>query len=167
MISPSTRPVRTRYAPSPTGPQHIGGMHTALFAWLYARRHGGQFILRIEDTDQKRTVPGSVDLILQALDWLGMDLDEGPREGGQFGPYVQSDRLKHYQKWAAWLVEQDRAYRCFATPDELAEMREAGTGYDRRYRDCPPDQAAELEARGKPCVIRSRCRLMGSPSGTT
>ncbi len=165
MTSPSTRPVRTRYAPSPTGPQHIGGMHTALFAWLYARRHGGQFILRIEDTDQKRSVAGAVELILQALDWLGMDLDEGPREGGPFGPYVQSERLKYYQTWAARLVEQDRAYKCFATPEELAEMRKVGTGYDRRYRDFPPDQAAELEARGKPFVIRFKMPLAGVTIG--
>lgn len=165
MTSRSTQPVRTRYAPSPTGPQHIGGIHTALFAWLYARRHGGQFILRIEDTDQKRTVPGSVDLILQALDWLGMDLDEGPREGGKFGPYVQSERLEHYQTWAAWLVEQDCAYKCFATQEELAEMRKAGQGYDRRYRDFPLAQAAELEARGKPFVIRFKMPLAGVTIG--
>ncbi|MDE2635612.1 MAG: glutamate--tRNA ligase [Chloroflexota bacterium] len=165
MTSPSTRPVRTRYAPSPTGPQHIGGIRTALFAWLYARRHGGQFILRIEDTDQRRTVPGSVDLILQALDWLGMDIDEGPREGGEFGPYVQSERLELYQSWAAWLVDQDRAYKCFATPEELAEMRKAGTGYDRRYRDFPADRASELEAQGKPCVIRFKMPLGGVTIG--
>ena len=96
----SARPVRTRYAPSPTGPQHIGGVRTALFAWLFARRHGGQFILRIEDTDRKRTIPGSVEMILQAFDWLGMDIDEGPREGGAYGPYVQSERLELYQTWA-------------------------------------------------------------------
>ena len=165
MTSPSTRPVRTRYAPSPTGPQHIGGIRTALFAWLYARRHGGQFILRIEDTDQKRTVPGSLDLILQALDWLGMDIDEGPREGGEYGPYVQSERLELYQTWAAWLVKQGRAYKCFATPEELAEMRKAGAGYDRRYRDFPADRATELEAQGKPYVIRFKMPLGGVSVG--
>ena len=165
MTSPSTRPVRTRYAPSPTGPQHIGGIHTALFAWLYARRHGGQFILRIEDTDQKRSVPGSVELILQALDWLGMDIDEGPREGGEFGPYVQSERLSLYQTWAAELVERDRAYKCFATPEELAEMRKLGAGYDRRYRDFPADRASELEAQGLPFVIRFKMPLGGVTVG--
>lgn len=165
MTSPSTRPVRTRYAPSPTGPQHIGGIRTALFAWLYARHHGGHFILRIEDTDQKRTVPGSIDLILQAFDWLGMDLDEGPREGGEFGPYIQSKRLKHYQTWAARLVEHGHAYKCFATPEELAEMRKAGAGYDRRYRDFPPDRASELEAQGRPCVIRFKMPLGGVTVG--
>jgi glutamyl-tRNA synthetase len=162
---PSTRPVRTRYAPSPTGPQHIGGIRSALFAWLYARHHGGQFILRIEDTDQKRTVPGSVDLILQALDWLGLDIDEGPRESGEYGPYVQSQRLRLYQTWATWLVERGRAYKCFATPEELAEMRKAGQGYDRRYRELPPEKAAELEARGLPYVVRFKMPLGGVTVG--
>ena len=160
-----SRPVRTRYAPSPTGPQHIGGIRSALFGWLYARRHGGQFILRIEDTDQKRSVPGSVEQILAAFDWLGMDIDEGPRCGGDYAPYVQSQRLALYQEWAHWLVEQGHAYRCFATPDELAEMRKAGRGYDRRYRDFPPDKAEQLLAQGQAHVIRFKMPLAGRTVG--
>jgi len=157
--------VRTRYAPSPTGPQHIGGIRTALFAWLFARRHGGQFILRIEDTDQKRTIPGSIEMILDAFDWLGMDIDEGPREGGAYGPYVQSERLELYQTWAKWLVENGYAYKCFATAEELAEMRKQVGGYDRRYRDIPIAEADELEARGLPYVIRFRMPSTGVTIG--
>lgn len=165
MTRSPARPVRTRYAPSPTGPQHIGGIRSALFAWLFARRHGGQFILRIEDTDRKRSVPGSVEMILQALDWLGMDIDEGPREGGAYGPYVQSERLELYQRWAKWLVNKGHAYKCFATAEELAAMRQAGGGYDRRYRDAPSAETDALEARGLPYVIRFKTPLTGVTSG--
>ena len=157
--------VRTRYAPSPTGPQHIGGIRSALFGWLYARRHGGQFILRIEDTDQKRTVPGSVDMILAAFDWLGLDIDEGPRQGGDYGPYVQSERLELYQAWAQRLVEAGHAYRCFATPEELREMRAAGTGYDRRYREFDAEQSEALAASGRAHVIRFKMPLHGVTAG--
>ncbi|MDE2777993.1 MAG: glutamate--tRNA ligase [Chloroflexota bacterium] len=165
MTSDSDRPVRTRYAPSPTGPQHIGGIRTALFAWLFARRHGGQFILRIEDTDQKRTIPGSIEMILDAFDWLGMDIDEGPREGGAYGPYVQSERLELYQTWAKWLVENGYAYKCFATAEELAEMRKQVGGYDRRYRDIPTAESDDLEARGLPYVIRFKMPATGVTIG--
>ena len=165
MTDSKIKPVRTRYAPSPTGPQHIGGIRTALFAWLYARRHRGQFILRIEDTDQKRTVPGSLDLIQESFDWLGIDIDEGPRRGGDYGPYIQSERLELYQTWAKQLVERGHAYKCFATAQELKEMRAAGTGYDRRYRDLPAEQAAELEGQGKPYVIRFKMPLSGVTAG--
>ncbi len=157
--------VRTRYAPSPTGPQHIGGLRSALFGWLYARRHGGQFILRIEDTDQKRSVPGSIDMIEKAFAWLNMDIDEGPRQGGAYGPYIQSERLELYQTWAKRLVEAGHAYKCFATPAELKEMRAAGRGYDRRYRETGEAQAAELEAQGKPYVIRFKMPLEGKTAG--
>lgn len=166
MTTPSAQPVRTRYAPSPTGPQHIGGIRSALFAWLYARRHGGQFILRIEDTDRKRTVPGSVEMILEAFEWLGIDIDEGPREGGAYGPYVQSERLELYQTWAQWLVENGFAYKCFATAQELAEMRKAGGGYDRRYRDASTAEINALEARNAPYVVRFKMPLTGSTIGT-
>lgn len=161
MSNADSRTVRTRYAPSPTGPQHIGGIRTALFGWLFARRHGGQFVLRIEDTDRTRFVEGSVELILEACNWLGIDIDEGPTQGGEFGPYVQSERLEHYQKWANWLVEQGKAYKCFATPEELEEMRKAGTGYDRRYRDISVEKVAELEAEGRSYVIRFKMPLDG------
>ena len=166
MTKHSARPVRTRYAPSPTGPQHIGGIRSALFAWLYARRHAGQFILRIEDTDRKRTIPGSVEMILEAFDWLGIDIDEGPREGGAYGPYVQSERLELYQTWAKRLVENGFAYKCYATAEELAEMRKAGGGYDRRYRDASKADTIELEARDAPYVVRFKMPLTGSTIGT-
>ena len=158
-------PVRTRYAPSPTGPQHIGGIRSALFGWLFARHHGGQFILRIEDTDQKRSVPGSLEAILESFAWLGMDIDEGPHVGGDYGPYIQSERLELYQTWAKRLVEQGQAYKCFATAEELAEMRASGGGYDRRYRVISMEQAEELEAQGKAYVIRFKMPLSGQTSG--
>lgn len=157
--------VRTRYAPSPTGPQHIGGIRSALFGWLYARHHGGQFILRIEDTDQKRSVPGSIERILESFEWLGMDIDEGPHVGGEYGPYIQSERLELYQTWAKRLVERGHAYKCFASAEELTEMRAAGGGYDRRYRDIPAEQVEEHEAQGKPYVIRFKMPLNGQTSG--
>lgn len=165
MTNIENRPVRTRYAPSPTGPQHIGGMRSALFAWLFARRHGGQFILRIEDTDRKRSVPGSLEMILEAFDWLGMDIDEGPRQGGPYGPYIQSQRLELYQTWAHRLVERGHAYKCFASAEELEEMRRVGSGYDRRYRETAPAETAQLEAAGKPCVIRFKMPLIGKTIG--
>lgn len=165
MSNPFEGPVRTRYAPSPTGPQHIGGIRSALFGWLFARHHGGQFILRIEDTDQKRSVPGSLERILESFAWLGMDIDEGPRVGGSYGPYIQSERLELYQTWAKWLVERGRAYKCFATAEELAEMRASGGGYDRRYRDISTEQSQELEAQGKPYVIRFKMPLSRQTSG--
>lgn len=165
MSNSDNRPVRTRYAPSPTGPQHIGGIRSALFGWLYARHHGGQFILRIEDTDQKRYVEGSLELIKESFKWLGMNIDEGPEQGGEYGPYIQSERLELYQTWAKWLVEQGKAYKCFATPEELGEMRKIGNGYDRRYRDTPAEEVAELEAQGKDYVIRFRMPLEGKTAG--
>ena len=165
MTESVNRPVRTRYAPSPTGPQHIGGIRSALFAWLYARRHGGQFILRIEDTDQKRSVDGSIEMIESSFDWLRLDIDEGPRQGGPCGPYIQSERLELYQAWAQWLVDHGHAYKCFATADELKEMRAAGAGYDRRYRDLPAEQAESLQAQGKPFVIRFKMPLTGVTAG--
>lgn len=159
--------VRTRFAPSPTGYLHIGGVWAALFAWLYARRHNGQFILRIEDTDIKRTVPGALDSLMSSLRWFGIDWDEGPDIGGPFGPYLQTERKALYQKWANWLIEHDYAYKCFATPEELAEMRREleakgdRSGYDRRYRDFPKEEAAKLEAAGKKYVVRFKMPLYG------
>ncbi len=159
--------VRLRFAPSPTGYLHIGGARTALFSWMFVRRHGGQFILRIEDTDQKRLVDGAVEEIMSSMRWLGLDWDEGPDIGGPYGPYVQTERAELYQEWANWLVANGFAYKCFATAEELAEMRvelEARgdrSGYDRRYRDMDAAQVAELEAQGKPYVIRYKMPLDG------
>lgn len=159
--------VRTRFAPSPTGYLHIGSAWTALFAWMYARKYGGQFILRIEDTDTKRTVPGAVQNLMDSLRWFGIDWDEGPDVGGPHAPYTQTQRMALYQEWAHWLVEQGHAYKCFATPQELEEMRKVlkakgdYSGYDRRYRDLPAGQVAALEAEGRPYAIRFKMPLTG------
>lgn len=155
--------VRTRFAPSPTGYLHIGSAWSALFGWMYARKYGGQFLLRIEDTDTKRTVPGAIENMMEGLRWFGIDWDEGPDVGGPYSPYVQTERAALYQEYANWLIGHGRAYKCFATPEELEAMRAAGVpgGYDRRYRDYPADQAADLEAQGKPYVVRFKMPLDG------
>src|SRR5579871_5614463 len=114
---------RLRFAPSPTGFQHIGGFRTALFSWLYARHTGGQFILRIEDTDTARTVEGAVDDLLKGLDWFGMDFDEGPIVGGPYGPYYQTQREALYRYYADELIKRGGAYRCYCTPERLDAMR--------------------------------------------
>lgn len=119
----SDRPVRVRFAPSPTGPLHIGGVRTALYNYLFAKKHGGKFLLRIEDTDQKRLVEGAEDYINQSLAWLGMPIDEGVREGGEYGPYKQSERMDMYAQYAEQLVKDEKAYYAFDTPDEINEMR--------------------------------------------
>jgi glutamyl-tRNA synthetase len=165
--SANPHPVRTRFAPSPTGPLHIGGVRSALFAWLHARRYGGQFILRIEDTDQKRFQEGSLALITDALSWLGINWDEGPDIGGPYGPYVQSERLELYQKWAQWLLDHDKAYRCYTTSEELKQLHEEQKargllpGYDRRHRDLAPEQETALQAEGRSHVIRLKMPLEG------
>jgi len=116
--------VRVRFAPSPTGPLHIGGVRTALYNYLFAHKHGGDFILRIEDTDQKRFVEGAEDYINEALAWLGISPDEGVREGGAFAPYKQSERMSMYKQYADQLIESGHAYYAFDTPEELDEMRQ-------------------------------------------
>lgn len=155
--------VRTRFSPSPTGFLHIGGVWIALFGWMYARRHNGQFILRIEDTDTKRTVPGAQENLIEGLRWFGIEWDEGPDIGGAYGPYIQTQRAELYQKYANWLIGHGHAYKCFATAEELAEMRENNVpgGYDRRYRDYPADKVADLEAQGKPYTVRIKMPLTG------
>lgn len=117
------RKVRVRFAPSPTGPLHIGGVRTALYNYLFAKKHGGDFILRIEDTDQKRFVPGAEDYINESLEWLGLKLDEGVRQGGPFAPYRQSERMSMYKQYADQLVASGHAYYAFDTSEELEEMR--------------------------------------------
>jgi len=118
------RKVRVRFAPSPTGPLHMGGVRTALFNYLFAKRNRGAFILRIEDTDQTRYVPGAEDYIIEALKWSGIEIDEGVEEGGPYGPYRQSDRKEIYKEFAERLIETDNAYYAFDTAEELDEMRE-------------------------------------------
>ena len=118
------RPVRVRFAPSPTGPLHIGGVRTALFNYLFARRNGGKMILRIEDTDSNRFVPGAEDYINESLAWLGIEIDEGVREGGPHGPYRQSERREIYRKYVDRLLADGKAYIAFDTPEELNAARE-------------------------------------------
>ena len=113
------REVRVRFAPSPTGPLHIGGVRTALYNYLFARQHGGKMILRIEDTDSQRFVPGAEDYINESLAWLGIKIDEGVREGGPYGPYKQSERRDIYRDHVKMLLDAGKAYIAFDTPAEL------------------------------------------------
>jgi glutamyl-tRNA synthetase len=153
-------PARVRFAPSPTGYLHIGGARSALFNWLFARHTGGQFLLRIEDTDQKRYVADSVSNLMANLRWLGLDWDEGPDVGGPYGPYTQTERAALYQHWAHWLVEQGHAYHCYCTPERLEAMRaeqmanKQPPGYDRRCRHLTVEERAARAAEGLPYVIR-------------
>ncbi len=117
------REVRVRFAPSPTGALHLGGVRTALFNYLFARKHGGKFILRIEDTDQTRFVPGAEEYIIKSLEWIGLDIDESDLKGGEYGPYKQSNRKHLYTKYALELVEKGFAYYAFDSPEELEAMR--------------------------------------------
>ena len=133
--------IRTRFAPSPTGYIHVGNVRAALFPWLLARQQGGKFILRIEDTDQARFVEGATDLILDTLDWLGIDWDEGPRKGGDFGPYIQTERREHYLKWAQKLIDKGLAYADPYTAEEVDAFREQAKAEKRAflYRDHRPE----------------------------
>ena len=160
--------VRVRYAPSPTGDPHVGNIRTAIWTWLHARRYGGAFILRLEDTDQSRAVEGSLERIEGSLRWLGMDWDEGPDIGGDYGPYVQSQRLERYRAAADALLAGGHAYRCFCTPDELSAMRKhqreqgAPTGYDGTHRDLDAAEAAARAAAGEGHVVRFRMPQEGT-----
>lgn len=161
-----SRPVRTRYAPSPTGDPHVGNIRTALFSWAFARSHGGQFLLRIEDTDRNRLVETSVQAIIESLRWLGLDYDEGPERGGAHGPYFQSQRLPLYQKTAETLIERGRAYRCFCTAERLDEMRAAQArakrppGYDGLCRGISPEESVS-RAKTEPYVVRFKMERTG------
>lgn len=160
--------VRVRFAPSPTGPLHIGGVRTALYNYLFAKKHGGDFILRIEDTDQARFVPGAEDYIVESLKWCGMVPDEGIGVGGDFGPYKQSERKEMYRSFADQLIADDHAYFAFDTPEELTEMRErlkkakvASPQYNAVTREnmrnsltMSSDEVSKLIEEGVPYVIR-------------
>ena len=170
-----TGPVRVRFAPSPTGFLHIGGVRTALFNWLFARHYGGQFILRIEDTDEKRFVQDAADDIMSSMRWVGINWDEGPDIGGPHVPYVQSERkaLGIYQRPADNLVASGHAYKCFVTPEEEEAMRAAWAAKGERperfrfrgpERDWTPAQVAEAEASGKPFTIRLKVPFDGATS---
>jgi len=153
-------PVRVRFAPSPTGHLHVGNARTALFNWLLARRHGGTFILRIEDTDAERSTDASERSILEDLRWLQLDWDEGPDVGGAYGPYRQSERLERYRQAAAALMDAGRAYYCFCTPEELDAERKAAIAaglpprYGGRCRSLRPDEARARVGRGEAAAIR-------------
>jgi len=165
---PSDRPVRVRVAPSPTGDPHVGTAYIALFNKVFADKHGGRFVLRIEDTDQKRATAESEQAIFDSLRWLGLDWHEGPDVGGPYGPYRQSERTELYREHAQFLVDEGKAYYCFATAEELAEMRETAkaegrrTSYDRRYRDLPREEVERRLAAGDSHVIRLKMPLGGS-----
>lgn len=157
--------VRTRVAPSPTGDPHVGTAYQALFSLAWARRHGGRFVLRIEDTDRERSTARSEQAIIDSLQWLGLQWDEGPGVGGPHGPYRQSERLHIYHEHANRLLAHGAAYRCFCTKDRLDAMRAsrrqgAGSGYDRACRDIPRDQS-DLMAQSMPFVIRMKAPLEG------
>jgi glutamyl-tRNA synthetase len=162
-----TEPVRVRFAPSPTGRPHVGGIRTALFNWLLARHTGGRFILRIEDTDVTRKVEGAVEYIMEGLRWLGLEWDEGPDVGGMYGPYYQSQRLELYREAAELLVERRDAYYCYCTPERLEAMRKervAGkqsTGYDRCCRDMTAAERARRDAAGEAKVVRFKVPVEG------
>lgn len=159
--------VRVRIAPSPTGDPHVGTAYIALFNLIFARHFKGVFILRIEDTDQTRSRYEYEENIYKALHWLGIQWDEGPDIGGPYGPYRQSERTEIYRKYCQILIDSGKAYKCFATAEELKEMRETslklGTraGYDRRYRDLSPSEVKKREDAGQPFVVRLKVPLSG------
>jgi len=153
---------RVRFAPSPTGYLHVGGARTALFNFLFARHHGGTFILRIEDTDQKRYQPEALAEIYTSLRWLGLQWDEGPEAGGEHGPYAQSERTPIYRRQAEQLLAENRAYRCFCSEERLTKMRDEqekakmaqGSGYDRHCRNLGEMDIGTLLAANTPHVVR-------------
>ena len=163
---------RVRFAPSPTGEPHVGNIRTAIFDWLLAQRHGGEFIVRVEDTDQARAVDGAVEVIMEALRWLGLDWDEGPDIGGKHAPYKQSERLDLYTKHAEQLVECGAAYKCYCSEERLDAVRKArskqenASGYDRKCRDLSNEERSCLEtnlsAKGERSVIRFKMPLEGT-----
>ena len=151
--------VRTRFAPSPTGYLHIGGLRTALYAWLFARKNGGSFILRIEDTDRERLVDDACRVIYDTMREAGLDYDEGPDVGGGYGPYIQSERKDLYKKYAEELVEKGAAYYCFCTKERLEQLHDAATDgnvakYDKHCLKLTPEEIKEKIDAGIPYVIR-------------
>ena len=160
--------VRVRYAPSPTGFPHIGNIRTALFNWLFARHSGGKFIVRIEDTDQSRKVESALEAILNSLRWMGLDWDEGPEVGGEYGPYVQSERLELYRKYVQQLLENGSAYKCYCAAErlermraEMSERKESARSYDRHCRNLTNKERADFEAKGAASVVRLKVPLDG------
>ena len=167
-LTADPRPVRVRFAPSPTGHLHLGGARTALFNYLLARKTGGKFVLRLEDTDQKRFVEGAEQEIMDGLRWLGIPFDEGPDIGGPFGPYRQTERREIYQKHSQILVEKGWAYPCFCTPERMEKVRQEQNKnkqqlrYDGFCRDLDPAEAARRIANGERHIIRFKMPRGGS-----
>lgn len=163
----SSNNIRLRFAPSPTGFLHMGGLRSALFGYLLAKSWGGKFILRIEDTDQKREVPGAVEKLIFILKAMGIEFDEGPHCRGDFGPYIQTQRLDIYHKYATELLEQGKAYRCFCSEERLVEMRAAQEAnkqaprYDRLCRDLSDEEIKSKIESGQKFVIRQKMPLSG------
>lgn len=159
--------IRLRLAPSPTGFLHIGNLRTALFGYLLAKSQHGQFILRIEDTDQKREVAGAVDSLINILDWVGINFDEGPNQGGDYGPYVQTQRLAIYQKYTAELLTTKQAYHCFCSAEHLEQRRAQQSAnhqaprYDRTCRDLSDEEVNKKLQDNQPFVIRQAMPLSG------
>ena len=163
-----SRPVKVRFAPSPTGDLHVGNIRTALFDWAYARHTGGTFLFRIEDTDTTRVTDEYIKAAIDTLKWLGLDWDEGPEVGGDNGPYLQSQRLDIYTHWAHTFIEQKDAYYCYCTPQELEAVREAqraanqAPGYNGHCRELSAEQITEYKRQERGAVVRMRM-----PEGTT
>ena len=160
--------VRTRFAPSPTGFMHVGNLRTALYEYLVAKSQGGTFVLRIEDTDRERYVEGAVDIIYKTLATAGLRHDEGPDIGGDYGPYVQSERKDMYLPYAEQLIREGKAYRCFCTKERLERIQSetVGGGYDRHCRDLPQEEIDRLLEAGTPYVIRQKMPTAGSTTFT-
>mgnify|MGYP001187836097 CR=1 FL=1 len=160
--------VRVRYAPSPTGMQHIGGVRTALFNYLFARSQAGSFILRLEDTDRTRFGEEYVQNLYDTLNWLGISWDEGGDKGGEYGPYIQSERFDLYKKAASELIAQGKAYHCFCNEERLSALRTeqmekklSVLGYDRHCRNLREDEVKKRLANGEKSVIRLKIPLEG------
>lgn len=164
----TTKKVKVRFAPSPTGDLHVGNIRTALFDWAYARHTGGTFLFRIEDTDTTRVTDEYIQAAIDTLKWLGLQWDEGPEVGGPNGPYLQSQRLHIYAEWAEKFLAQKDAYHCYCTPEELEAVREeqrkanVAPGYNGHCRDLTAEQIASYKAEGREAVIRMRM-----PEGST
>lgn len=162
MVNNSTKEVRVRFAPSPTGDLHVGNIRTALFDWAYARHTGGKLIFRIEDTDRERVTDEYIARAIETLRWLGLQWDEGPEVGGAFGPYLQSQRLEIYTQWAQTFLKNGDAYNCYCSTEELEARREKqrelnqAPGYDGKCRSLSAAEIAEFEAQGRKPVIRMR-----------
>ena len=162
MVNNSAKEVRVRFAPSPTGDLHVGNIRTALFDWAYARHTGGKLIFRIEDTDRERVTDEYIARAIETLRWLGLQWDEGPEVGGQYGPYLQSQRLDIYTQWAQTFLKNGDAYNCYCSTEELEARREKqrelnqAPGYDGKCRSLTAAEIAEFEAQGRKPVIRMR-----------